>query len=152
MNHHKSSIIMDNYRSEGFALTGYVVPGSVEDGAWMLWENSSVVAAAVLVRSFLDIFWHSVFSAQHSVLKTQYSVFSIQYLVSSTQYWVLSEHWVLSIGYWVLGITCKIVLLRITRKTCLCSRIGTIWRMGRSSDRPNSSRGDARFCCKLYVC
>ena len=28
-------------RSEGFALTGYVVPGCVEDGAWMLWEDSS---------------------------------------------------------------------------------------------------------------
>ena len=30
------------YRSEGFALTGYVVPGCREDGAWMLWGNSSV--------------------------------------------------------------------------------------------------------------
>ena len=29
-------------RSEGFALTGYDIPGCVEDGAWMLWENSSV--------------------------------------------------------------------------------------------------------------
>ena len=31
----------------------------VEDGAWMLWENSSVVVAvavAVLARSFLDNF------------------------------------------------------------------------------------------------
>ena len=35
------------YRSEVFALTGYDIPGCVEDGAWMLWENSSVVAAAV---------------------------------------------------------------------------------------------------------
>ena len=35
------------YRSEGFALTGYDIPGCMEDGAWMLWENSSVVAAAV---------------------------------------------------------------------------------------------------------
>ena len=34
-------------RSEGFALTGYDIPGFVEDGAWMPWENSSVVAAAV---------------------------------------------------------------------------------------------------------
>ena len=33
------------YRSEGFALTGYDIPGCVEDGAWMLWENSSAVAA-----------------------------------------------------------------------------------------------------------
>ena len=42
-------IYMDIYihRSEGFALTGYDIPGCVEDGAWMLWENSSVVAAAV---------------------------------------------------------------------------------------------------------
>ena len=46
---------MHNHRSEGFALTGYVVPGCVEDEAWMLWENSSVVAVvvAVLARSFL---------------------------------------------------------------------------------------------------
>ena len=42
-------------RNEGFALTGYVVPGSVEDGAWMLWGNSSVVAVVVgLARFFLD--------------------------------------------------------------------------------------------------
>ena len=34
-------------RSEGFALTGYDIPGCMEDGAWMLWRNSSVVAAAV---------------------------------------------------------------------------------------------------------
>ena len=42
--------------SEGFALMGYVVPGCVEDGTWMLWGNSSVVAvvAVVLARSFLD--------------------------------------------------------------------------------------------------
>ena len=37
------------YRSEGFALTGYDIPGCVEDGAWMLWGNSSVVAAAAAV-------------------------------------------------------------------------------------------------------
>ena len=44
-------------RSEGFALTGYVVPGYVEDAARMLWENLSVVVAiAVLARSFLNIF------------------------------------------------------------------------------------------------
>ena len=36
-------------RSEGFALTGYDIPGCVEDGAWMLWENSSVAAVAVVV-------------------------------------------------------------------------------------------------------
>ena len=29
------------HRSEGFALTGYVVPGCVEDGAWMLWGLSA---------------------------------------------------------------------------------------------------------------
>ena len=52
-NYHVSVIIYN--RSEGFALMGYVVPGCVEDGSWMLWENSSVavVAAAVLARSFL---------------------------------------------------------------------------------------------------
>ena len=36
-------------RSEGFALTGYDIPGCVEDGAWMLWENSSVAVVAVAV-------------------------------------------------------------------------------------------------------
>ena len=41
--------------SEGFALTGFVVPGCVEDGAWVLWENYSVVVpAVVLARSCLD--------------------------------------------------------------------------------------------------
>ena len=39
------------YRSEGFALTGYDIPGCVEDGAWMLWENSSVVAVAAAVAA-----------------------------------------------------------------------------------------------------
>ena len=34
-------------RSEGFALTGYDIPGCMEDGAWMPWENSSVVAVVV---------------------------------------------------------------------------------------------------------
>ena len=34
------------YQSEGFAFTGYDIPGCVEDGAWMLWENSSVATAA----------------------------------------------------------------------------------------------------------
>ena len=34
-------------RSEGFALTGYDIPGCVDDGAWMLWGNSSVVAVVV---------------------------------------------------------------------------------------------------------
>ena len=32
-------------RSEEFALTGYDIPGCVDDGAWMLWENSSAAAA-----------------------------------------------------------------------------------------------------------
>ena len=35
------------YRSEGFALTGYVVPGCVEAGAWMILENSFAAAAVV---------------------------------------------------------------------------------------------------------
>ena len=42
-----------SYRSEGFALTGYVVPGWVEDGTWMLLENSAV-AATVLAQSWGD--------------------------------------------------------------------------------------------------
>ena len=37
------------YRSEGLALTGYDIPGCVDDGAWMLWENSSVVVVAAVV-------------------------------------------------------------------------------------------------------
>ena len=40
---------MATRRSEGFALTGYVVPGCVEDGTWILWENSSVVVAVAVV-------------------------------------------------------------------------------------------------------
>ena len=40
------------YLSEGFALTGYDTPGCVEDGAWMLQENSSVVVAAVAHPDF----------------------------------------------------------------------------------------------------
>ena len=46
----------DYYRSEGFALTGYVVPGCVEDGAWMLRGDYYVAAVlvAVLARRFLD--------------------------------------------------------------------------------------------------
>ena len=39
------------YRSEGFALTGYDIPGCVEDGAWMPWENSSVAAVAAAVAA-----------------------------------------------------------------------------------------------------
>ena len=41
-------------RSEGFALTGYDIPGCVEDGAWMLWDNSSVVAAVVAAVAHPD--------------------------------------------------------------------------------------------------
>ena len=74
------------YGSEGFALTGCVVPGCVEDGAWMLWGNYSVVIAvdvadAVLTRPF---FGHSVFSAQYSIQRAQYSRLSAQYAVLST--------------------------------------------------------------------
>ena len=39
------------HRSEGFALAGYDIPGCVEDGAWMLRENSSVAVAAVAVAA-----------------------------------------------------------------------------------------------------
>ena len=38
------------YRSEGFALTGYVVPGCVEDGTWMLWGNSSAAVVVVATK------------------------------------------------------------------------------------------------------
>ena len=43
----------NNYynRSEGFTLTGYDIPGCVEDGAWMLWENSSVAAVVAAVAA-----------------------------------------------------------------------------------------------------
>ena len=39
---------MQIHRSEGFALTGYDIPGCMEDGAWMLLENSSVAVAVVV--------------------------------------------------------------------------------------------------------
>ena len=42
-------------RSEGFALTGYDIPGCVEEGAWMLWENSSVVTVGVVVVAHPDL-------------------------------------------------------------------------------------------------
>ena len=41
------AVCWDYCRSEGFAFTGYDIPGCVEDGAWMLWEKSSVVAVVV---------------------------------------------------------------------------------------------------------
>ena len=44
------------YRSEGFALTGYDIPGCVDDGAWMLQENSSVVVAVVAHPDFSHFF------------------------------------------------------------------------------------------------
>ena len=61
-------------RSEGFTLTGYVVAGCLEDGASMLWENSSliVVSVAVLARFFLDIFSRSVLSTRYLVLNTEH--------------------------------------------------------------------------------
>ena len=74
-------------QSEGFALTGYDIPGCVDDGAWMLWGNSSV---AVAPRPFLDICW--TFLPKH-----------------------------------------------------VFSRLGSIWKMGSSSDRQNSSRGNTFF-------
>ena len=54
---------------------GNVVPGCVEDGAWMLWGNYSVavVASAVLARSFLDNFLNKcaslIFCRQHLLLE-----------------------------------------------------------------------------------
>ena len=41
-------------RSEGFALTGYDIPGCVDDGAWMPWENSSAVAVAAVAHPGLE--------------------------------------------------------------------------------------------------
>ena len=41
-------------RSEGFALTGYDIPGCVDDGAWMLWENSSAAVAAAVAPPGLE--------------------------------------------------------------------------------------------------
>ena len=46
---------VSGYRSEGLALTGYDIPGCVEDGAWMLWENSSVAVAAVAAVAHQDL-------------------------------------------------------------------------------------------------
>ena len=43
------------YRSEGFTLTGYDIPGCVDDGAWMLWENSFVLVVAVVVVAHPDL-------------------------------------------------------------------------------------------------
>ena len=42
---------MLTWRSEVFDHTGYVVPGYVEDGAWMLWGNSFVVVAVVVLAA-----------------------------------------------------------------------------------------------------
>ena len=42
-------------RSEGFALTGYDIPGCVEDGAWMPWENSSAAVAAAAAVAHPDL-------------------------------------------------------------------------------------------------
>ena len=44
--HNKKSDDNNNNQSEGFALTGYDIPGCVEDGAWMLWEFFSAAAVA----------------------------------------------------------------------------------------------------------
>ena len=41
---------VENYRSEGFALTGYIVPGCVDDEAWMLWGNSAVITVVVVLH------------------------------------------------------------------------------------------------------
>ena len=49
----------------GIVLTGYVVPGCVEDGTWMLWENSSAAVAVVLARFFLEEFSKQVVIFNH---------------------------------------------------------------------------------------
>ena len=43
------------YRSEGFAFRGYDIPGCVEDGAWMLWRNSSIVVVVAVVVAHPDL-------------------------------------------------------------------------------------------------
>ena len=48
----------NNNRSEGFALAGYDIPGCVEDGAWMLWEDSSVAAVAVAAVDIVVVVAH----------------------------------------------------------------------------------------------
>ena len=54
LHHNKKNICISEL---GIALKGYVVPGCVEDGTWMLWENSSVVVVGVVVARFcLDKF------------------------------------------------------------------------------------------------
>ena len=45
------SLYSPHYRSGGLDLTRYVVPWFVEDGAWMPWENSSVVAVVAAVHA-----------------------------------------------------------------------------------------------------
>ena len=51
------------YLSEGFALTGYDIPGCVEGGAWMLWGNSSVAAAVVAAADALPDLENGHFSS-----------------------------------------------------------------------------------------
>ena len=54
------------YWSEGFALTGYDIPGCVEDGAWMLWENSSVAAVVAVAHPDLGS-GHTNAAYQHCI-------------------------------------------------------------------------------------
>ena len=71
--------ISSKHWSQGFALTGYVVPGCVEDGTWMLWENSSIVAVviiAILAQSFLHNF------SENSLFQTLYIIYLRGYLCS----------------------------------------------------------------------
>ena len=52
--------VSKNLSERGIALTGYVVPGCVEDVTWMLWENSSVVAvvaAVAVIKGLKTHFW-----------------------------------------------------------------------------------------------
>jgi len=61
---HSLEIKLWNYIDECMiALTGYVVPGCVGDGTWMLWEKSSaavvVIARLFFLNSFLETSRHS---------------------------------------------------------------------------------------------
>ena len=47
---HNIYLYIYTYWSEAAALTGYDIPGCVEDGALMLWRNSSVAGVAAAAQ------------------------------------------------------------------------------------------------------
>ena len=62
-------------RIGGIVLTGYVVPGCMEDGTWMLWENSSVAAVAVVVAWLFHIFCQCCIAANAAYLSPMLDIF-----------------------------------------------------------------------------